>query len=88
MEYPLVPELPLCPEEPELPLDPGGSTSPEVPLLPLDPEEPLEGIQLPQQSLGSVERVSDRWSLTDRQQSGREAHEKNCDSAQELVIYR
>ncbi len=88
MEYPLVPELPLCPEEPELPLDPGGSTSLEVPLLLLDPEEPLEGIQLPPQSLRCVEYICDRWSLTDRQQSGREADEANCDRTQELVVYR
>jgi hypothetical protein len=79
MEYPLVPELPLCPEDLELPLDPGGSTSLEVPLLPLDPEEPLEGIQIPPQSLGSVERVCAGWSITDRQQPGREADEANCD---------
>jgi hypothetical protein len=31
---------------------------------------------------------SSRWSFTDRQQSGREADDANCDRTQELVIYR
>ena len=45
-----------------------------------------EGIQLPPQSLGGIERICDGWSFTDRQQPGREADEANWDRTQELVI--
>ena len=35
-----------------------------------------EGLQLSPQSLGSLECVYGVWSVTDRQQLGREAHER------------